>query len=363
MEIPNKFQSYFFRIFNEVNLGFSILEILFILSLFLLAVIVRGFFAKIIVSKIKKIVKKTGNIIDDHLFNSLAPPLKFLPIVFVFLIVGSFFDNKNPSILKLEEINKTLLTFLIFWLLHQSLVPLSQTFQKLEKILSKALIVWFTKSLRYLIIFLGIVAILETWGIKIGPIIAGLGLFGVAVALGAQDLFKNLISGIIIIIEKTFKISDVIEIPGLAIGTVEYIGFRSTLIRKFDSTPIIVPNYTFSENSIINFSDRKYRRINWIIGLNYSTTVNQLKNICLSIESLIQKNKDFIVNDDYKLTVRVEKFSDSSIDLLINVFTRTNEWEEYLRIKEDLLFKIKDIVNENNSSFAFPSHSIYVEKK
>ena len=101
----------------------------------------------------------------------------------------------------IEKINQTLVTIFIFWLLHQSLVPLSQIFQKLDEILSKALILWLTRSLKYLVIFLGIVAVLETWGIKIGPIIAGLGLFGVAVALGAK-IYLNLISGIMIILEK-----------------------------------------------------------------------------------------------------------------------------------------------------------------
>ena len=79
-------------------------------------------------------------------------------------------------------------------------------------LLSKALVLWLIKSIRYLIIFLGVVAVLEVWGIKIEPVIAGLGLFGVAVALGAQDLFKNLIYGIMILFEKV-NIGDVINIP------------------------------------------------------------------------------------------------------------------------------------------------------
>ena len=115
-------------------------------------------------------------------------------------------------------------------------MPLSKLFEKLEEIFSKALVIWIMRSIKYLIIFLGIVAILESWGIKIGPVIAGLGLFGVAIALGAQDLFKNLISGIMILLEKRFHIGDVINIPGHTEGTVEHIGFRSTLIRKSGSS-------------------------------------------------------------------------------------------------------------------------------
>ena len=217
--------------------------------------------------------------------------------------------------------------------------------------------------MKYLIIFLGIVAVLETWGIKIGPVIAGLGLFGVAIALGAQDLFKNLISGIMIILEKRFEINNIIEVPGHATGTVEHIGFRSTIIRQFDSTPISIPNYVFSDTSIVNFSDRRYRQIKWTIGLTYDTSIKQLKDICQSIDASIRSNNDFIVNESYKLFVRVEKFNDSSIDVYLHTFTNTNDWEKYLKIREELAFMIKGVVESNGSSFAFPSRTIYMERQ
>tara|TARA_X000000368_G_scaffold332808_1_gene269995 strand:- start:529 stop:1617 length:1089 start_codon:yes stop_codon:yes gene_type:complete len=362
MEIFNNFKNYFHYTFEQGSLGLSIAEFLIIITSFVLALLIRGLFAKLIVSKIKKVVRKTGNKVDDNLFDTLAPPLKTLPIVIVFLLIGLFVNSDSQLGSLLEKINQTLVTIFIFWLIHQSLAPLSQAFQKLDELFSKALVLWLMRSLKYLVIFLGIVAVLETWGIKIGPVIAGLGLFGVAVALGAQDLFKNLISGIMIILEKRFELNDIIEVPGQAVGIVEHIGFRSTLIRQFDSTPISIPNYVFSDTSIVNFSDRKYRRINWTIGLTYDTSINQLKEICLSIETSIRSNNDFIVNDNFKLYVRVEKFNDSSIDILINTFTNTNDWEKYLKIKEELVFMIKNVVESNKSSFAFPSQSIYMEK-
>ena len=363
MDLFNTFKYYFQNTFEQGSLGLSFVEFFTIIVSFIIALFIRGVFAKIVVSKIKRIVKKTGNKIDDHLFDTLSPPLKLLPIVFVFLMIALFLDSENQLGLLLEKINQTLVTIFIFWLIHQSLAPLSQAFQKLDELLSKALVIWLMRSLKYLVIFLGTVAVLETWGIKIGPVIAGLGLFGVAVALGAQDLFKNLISGIMIILEKRFELNDIIEVPGQAIGTVEHIGFRSTLIRKFDSTPISIPNYVFSDTAIINFSDRKYRRLKWIIGLTYESSVKQLKDICRDIEAFVQSNNSFIVNDEFRLYVRVEKFNDSSIDILINTFTNTNDWEKYLKIKEELVFKIKEIVENNDGSFAFPSQSIYIEKK
>ena len=199
------------------------------------------------------------------------------------------------------------------------------------------------------------------WGIKIGPIIAGLGLFGVAVALGAQDLFKNLISGILVLVEKRFKIGDWILVDGIIEGIVEKIGFRSTTIRKFDKSLAIIPNFQFAENAVINVSETSNWLISWIITLQYDTTVDQLKTIRDEIENHIKRSDDF--NIDIGIAVRVDKFADSSIDMYVRCFTNSNSWNEWLSIKEKLAIEIKQIVEKNKASFAFPSSSIYIEKK
>ena len=202
---------------------------------------------------------------------------------------------------------------------------------------------------------------MELWGIKIGPIIAGLGLFGVAVALGAQDLFKNLISGILVLVEKRFKMGDWIQVEGVIEGVVEKIGFRSTTIRKFDKSLAIIPNFQFAENAVVNFSQTTNWRIRWSITLQYNTTVDQLKKVRDEIEKYINKSEDFNIN--LGVAVRIEKFSDSSIDLLVRCFTASDSWTNWLEVKERLAIAIKQIVENNGASFAFPSQSIYVEKK
>ena len=202
---------------------------------------------------------------------------------------------------------------------------------------------------------------MELWGIKIGPIIAGLGLFGVAVALGAQDLFKNLISGILVLVEKRFKIGDWILVDGIIEGIVEKIGFRSTTIRKFDKSLAIIPNFQFAENAVVNVSETSNWLISWIITLQYDTTVDQLKTIRNQIEDHIKKSDDF--NTSIGIAVRVDKFSDSSIDMYVRCFTKSGSWNEWLSVKEKLAIAIKQIVESNKASFAFPSSSIYIEKK
>ena len=360
------FQSFYNQIKSVLDngvFGISLLDLGIILISILFALLIRSIFAKLIVSKVKKLVKKTTTEVDDNLFDALIPPFKLLPIVLAFLAITLYFEIDSTLGLYFQKINNTLSTIFVFWLIHQSLIPFSNFFSKLEKILTKALVLWVVRSLKYLIIFLGIVAVLEVWGIKIGPVIAGLGLFGVAVALGAQDLFKNLISGIMILLEKRFHIGDVINVPGHTEGTVEHIGFRSTLIRKFDSTPITIPNYIFAEAPILNYTNRTNRRINWTVGLEYSSTLDQIENLTEFLRNYLIQSEDFTVNENYKAFVRLDKFNDSSIDILIYCFTSTNDWEKFLEIKEKLAMEIKRKVEELNLNFAFPSHSIYIEKK
>jgi len=349
--------------FFDINfLGISLSQLVIFLTLFIFAILINGLFAKFVINKLKLFVKKTGNKIDDKLFDALIPPFKFLPIVIVFIILTINLNVNNNVSIYLQKINNTLATIFVFWFLHQALITFSFVFSKLELLLSKALVSWVINSLKYLIIFLGIVAILETWGIKIGPVIAGLGLLGVAVALGAQDLFKNLISGIMILMEKRFQIGDVIKVPGHTEGVVEQIGFRSTLIRKFDSTPITIPNYIFAEAPILNYTNRVFRRINWTIGLEYNSTLEQIKKFTDNISLYLLKNDNFMVNENYNSFVRLEKFNDSSIDVLIICFTSTKDWDKYLKIKEELAREIKNNVEKIGLNFAFPSQSIYIEK-
>ena len=362
MIIFENFLSQIQSVFINGVFGLSLGEVGFILVAFILAILVRGLIAKLIVKKVKLIVLKTTNSIDDKLFDSLIPPIRLLPVVIVFLVITLYFDVDSTLGLYFQKINNTLSTIFVFWLIHQAVIPFSNLFHKLEDILSKALVLWIIRSLKYLIIFLGSVAVLEVWGIKIGPVIAGLGLFGVAVALGAQDLFKNLISGIMILLEKRFHIGDVINVPGHTEGTVEHIGFRSTLIRKFDSTPISIPNYIFAEAPILNYTNRTNRRINWIVGLEYSSSLEQIRSLTNFISNYLKNDPDFIVNDNFKSFVRLDKFNDSSIDILVYCFTSTNDWEKYLEIKEKLAMSIKQKIEELNLNFAFPSQSIYIEK-
>ena len=355
----------FFNLFSEVWIqgifGINVSEIIIGLIIFLFFYVLRRLFARFLISRLNKIVLKSSNQLDDTIVEVIEGPLKFLPVVAGFFIASSYIDFSLAVQNFIDLLNRSFITIFIFWLLHQLVVPFSFLIKKFEEKISKPLVDWTLRGLKILIFILGIVAILELWGIKVGPVIAGLGLFGVAVALGAQDLFKNLISGIMILMERRFTIGDAILVSGEVEGVVEQIGFRSTLVRRFDSTPVMVPNFKFAEQSVTNYSKRHHRRIRWLIGLEYRTSIDQLKKIRDELTHLIKNDKDFAKNDNTSFFVRIDSFSDSSIDLLIQAFTLTNDWGEYLKIKEKLAVNIIEIVENNKAGFAFPSQSIYLE--
>ena len=361
MEVLNNFNDLFLSVWDRGIMGVDFLQIIIGLGIFFLFLVFRGLISKLIIKKLELISKRTTNKLDDTFVKAMEGPARFLPIVLGVFFASYYMSFSEESRSFIENINRTLITILIFWIIHQIIEPVSYILSGLDKILTRELIGWIIKSLKILIFILGAAAVLELWGIKIGPIIAGLGLFGVAVALGAQDLFKNLISGILVLVEKRFKMGDWILVEGIIEGIVERIGFRSTVIRKFDKSLAIIPNFQFAENAVINISQTTNWLISWVITLQYDTTVEQLKTIRNQIEEHINTNEDF--DTSIGVAVRVDKFSDSSIDMYIRCFSKTSEWEEWLSVKEKLALEIKQIVEKNNASFAFPSQSIYVEKK
>ena len=361
MEVLNNFNSLFLSVWEKGILGIDFFQILVGLGIFLLFLVFRGLISRLIIKKLEIISKRTTNKLDDTFVKSMLGPARFLPIVLGVFFASYYMSFTDETREFVDNINRTLITILIFWIIHQIIEPISYILSGLDKILTRELIGWILKSLKILIFILGAAAVLELWGIKIGPIIAGLGLFGVAVALGAQDLFKNLISGILVLVEKRFRMGDWIRVDGIIEGVVERIGFRSTVIRKFDKSLAIIPNFQFAENAVINVSQTTNWLISWIITLQYDTTVDQLKTIRNQIEEHINKSEDF--DQSIGVAVRVDKFADSSIDMYVRCFSKTDSWNEWLKVKENLALSIKQIVEDNKASFAFPSQSIYVEKK
>ena len=341
--------------------GVDIGKIVVALAILTGFLVIRRMFTHFIVNRIKHWTRGTDTEFDDQIVQALEKPIRFVPVVMGVFFSAEYLELTGLMATVTGNLERSLIVFVIFWSFYNAAQPLSLLFRRLEEALTHSLVEWLIKTIKILIVFIGGATILEIWGIRVAPLIAGLGLFGVAVALGAQDLFKNLIAGILVLAERRFLKGDWIKVDGVVEGTVEKIGFRSTLVRRFDKAPVHVPNANLSDSAVTNFSRMTHRRIYWKIGVEYRTTVDQLKLIRDQIESFVLGSEDFAHPPEVATFVRIDAFNDSSIDIMLYCFTRTTDWGEWLEIKEGLAYQIKEIVEGAGSGFAFPSQSIYVE--
>ena len=341
--------------------GVDFSRVLVALGILLFFLVVRGLFTRFILGALRRITDKTETEIDDALFDALHGPVRLVPIIIGAFIALDYLALPERYAAIGALLIRTLVVFDLFWALYQVTGPVSSSIKRLEALLTREMVDWLVSFLHLAVVFIGAATILEIWGIKVGPILAGLGLFGVAVALGAQDLFKNLIAGILVIAEKRMRVGDWILVDGIVEGTVEHIGFRSTHVRRFDKAPVYVPNAKLSDNAVTNFSGMTHRRIKWMIGVEYGTTVDQLRAIRDGIENYILNDSAFASPSDVSTFVRIDSFNDSSIDILLYCFTKTTDWGEWLEVKETLAYKIKEIVEAAGTGFAFPSRSVYIE--
>jgi MscS family membrane protein len=342
--------------------GIQIGRLLTAVFIFIVFLAFRRVIATHIIKRLKSLTKKTSIEVDDKAVYALRQPIMMIPVV-----IGLFFSleylNFEGVFAELGiKLVRSLIAFTIFWGFYNLVDPLSFLLDKVEVVFSAAMREWLIKVIKIIFIFIGAATILEIWGIKIGPILAGLGLLGVAVALGAQDLFKNLISGLLIISEKRFNIGDWILVDGVVEGIVEAIGFRSTIVRRFDKAPVYVPNAKLADSAVTNYSSMTHRRIFWHIGVEYRTTIEQLRRIRDGIEAYILEKDEFAKPDEVPTFVRIDRFSDSSIDIMLYCFTNSIVWGQWLEIKERLALKIKEIVEGAGSSFAFPTRTIYMSE-
>jgi len=334
---------------------YKIFLALFMLFLFL---VFRKAFTVYILKFLKRFTKKTKTDIDDKIFKAVKEPLKFLFIIGGIYFFFYFLEIKGEV---LNHIIRGLLIFDLFWALFNVInVFEDKVYHVIGKYgrASREMASFIIKILKILIISLAIIALLQEFGINVTGFLASLGLGGLAFALAAKDTAANIFGGIAILTDNIFKIGEWVKIGNVE-GTVEDIGMRTTKIRAFDKRLIIVPNSIIANSSVENFSRRNKRRIVMRIGLVYNTSIETIKKVVEEIREMLYNHPE--IAKDESLLIYFDEYEDSSLSIFCYFFTNTAEWKEYLRIREDINLKIKEIIEKYPTDFAFPSNSIYFE--
>jgi MscS family membrane protein len=204
-----------------------------------------------------------------------------------------------------------------------------------------------------------VLSILWLAGLNLSAALAGLGIGGIAVALAAQKTIENLFGGISILTDRVMRVGDLCRV-GETIGTVEDIGLRSTRIRTFERGLISVPNGSLATANVENLSARDKMRIFGKLGLRYETSREQLERVLREVGTMLREHPRV---ESTTAWIRLAKLADSALELEMQAYVLTRDYDDYAAVREDLLLRIMDIVESCGTALAFPSQTLYLARE
>ena len=350
-----------------------------VLSIIVLFLFLR--FTKKFGDLIFNLTKKTKTTVDDEVLKKIDEPIFYLVKIIGFQVAINILTLPQIYEKIANQIISTLYVIGIAWILFIVIDTLSSHLAKkigATKKIRSAMLNFIIKFFKTVVIIIGVLVALSKWEYDISAFIASLGIGGLAFALAAKDTIANLFGSMVVLWDKPFEYGDWI-VAGEVEGTVAEIGLRSTQIRTFANALVSVPNAKIANETITNWSKREIgRRIKFHIGVTYDSNRQDLKNAIKEIKKMLLEHKEIAkdIKDDENLLystkdklgkkdtliVNLDNFSPSSIDILVYCFTKTTNWFKWLEIKEDIMFKIMEILEKNHLEFAFPSTTVYMEK-
>ncbi len=293
---------------------------------------------------------------------------RFIRPIFLILLLPTLwlsFKNLNLSKAALAFSNsliKAVLYISVFWTLYSLSNYLFTGFSKLAKKTPSKLDDQFLpiveRIVRFIILTLGLLIVLQSFGLDVFSLIAGLGLGGLALALAAKDTASNFFGSLMILLDQPFNIGDWVKI-GETEGTVEDIGLRSTRIRTFYNSVVVVPNSTMAMSTLDNLGKREFRRFRHIVGLQYDTPRENITKFIKALKESVKINPKILQN---KVEINVNALNDSSIDILVYIFFSVNDWSEELQERQKLILEILKLSEEHKTPIAFPTQTLHIQK-
>lgn len=213
-----------------------------------------------------------------------------------------------------------------------------------------------TGLLKFLVICLAAIRIVQIFGFSALGIVSGMGIGGIAVALAAQQTISNFFGSLTILMDQPFTIGDYILVNNIE-GIVESVGLRSTRIRTFYDSCVFIPNGELATSVIDNMGHRTSRRFKTTLGLQYDTPVPLLRAFCSGVQTILE-NHPRVRKDDIR--VSVYDLNASSIDINLVCFLVVRDIQSEIKIREELIFDILLFARKLGVSFAFPTQTNYM---
>ncbi|WP_051688326.1 mechanosensitive ion channel family protein [Desulfofalx alkaliphila] len=322
--------------------------------IFLFFMLLRKLFTSYVFKLVLKLFKRTNIDTDQKALLAFEGPMRAFFIVLGIYAALVYLPLEEGQQLLATRLFRTAIIILITWGLYNLQDVHSILFKKFQDKVNvevdKILYTFISRALRIITILIAFTIIAQEWDYDINGLIAGLGLGGLAFALAAQNTLSNIFGGVVIIVDKPFSIGDWIKTPNVE-GTVEDINFRSTKIRTFADAITTVPNSTLAHEPITNWSRMGKRRITFNLEVSFTTPRDKLKRCVTQIREMLEKHPDI---HKETIFVRFDNYGKSNLEIFLYFFTVTTDWEEFLSVKEDVNFKIMQILENEDVSVELP---------
>jgi len=307
---------------------------------------------------LRKLTAKTKTNLDDVLIDKLEKPIRYSILIIGYWIAIHYIYIENEGVMNFLEavasiaavLTLTSITSRVFDALVTEVVQ--PMVEKTEGGADNYILPIISKAVKGIIWTFGIIIGLDNIGFDITAMIAGLGIGGLALALAAQDSVKNIFAGIMIFLDKPFKIKDRIQIEGFD-GVVEEVGLRSTRIRTLDGRIVTIPNSTFTDNSVVNVTSQPALKIVLNLGLTYDTDeVGMQKGVDI-LRQIVADNSDILEED---CSAGFKDFGDFSLGILFIYYVKPEaHWlDSQNTISKEVLARF----TAAGLDFAFPTQTL-----
>lgn len=312
---------------------------------------------------LRRLVAKTDTDLDDKLVAASREPIILLWSVLASRILLKWIALATPAQAFVVELQAALATIAVFWIVLRAIGVLqrelpSSEFTKANPAM-RNLIPLGGRIARVLVFLIAVLTVISQFGYPIATILAGLGIGGIAVALGAQKSLEHFFGSVSIGVDQPFRVGDWVNVGGTE-GEIEAIGLRSTRIRTMDRTLLSIPNGQLAETRTENFTQRERIRFRTVVGLEYGTSAETMRAVRDGIEFVIRAHPKTWQD---RVVVRFFEFGSYSLNIEVFGWVQTTDADEFRRVREELLLSVMEVVERHGAKFAFPTQTVLLPER
>jgi small-conductance mechanosensitive channel len=314
---------------------------------------------KLLLDLIRKVVQKTRAGYDDALIREAKMPLWFL-----LFILGFFFISRTvgfpPKIMPyVDRFTQLSTVFLFIYLLARLVLNLIKLAAR-QNVGATNMVPTFSRLTNIIIWSVGLLMLMDIFGISITPVLASLGIAGLAIGLALQETLSNFFSGIYILISQPVRLGDYIELENGLKGYVTSIGWRETRIRMLQNNTVVIPNSKLSQSILTNYYiPQKEMACLVQVGVSYKSDLEKVEKVTVEVGREVLKKITGGV-PDFDPFIRYHTFNDFSINF--SVILRVSEFVDQYLVTHEFIKALHKRYNKEGIVIPFPIRTVQMEK-